>query len=558
MKRVALGLTLIVVAAFLVIGSLSNTVQAARPNLDTGGRGQPEQAEQPGGATSTATATCVPFVRIASAQNPVIVDGGVKPARSESRQASDPLPAVVKSQSGSPAKLALPAAPNVVLLDQYNNDLGNGIVSANRTDNPTFSAEAADDFVVPAGQTWQINQMDVRARVGFPNPTSFNVYIYTESATLPGTPVYTATNLAVGGTNPDYVINLTTPVNIATGTYWVSVQGNIVGANWYWQGRSVLNNNSTAWREGGAYATGCTSWTRLTTCAGFSWPGQMFRLNGTIGGGSCPTSTIVPSSTSTSTATVTPIPTNTQTSVPTGTTAASATYVSTSTATSVSTSVATSTATVTACTITFSDVPPDHTFYSFIRCLACRGIISGYSDGTFKPGNEITRGQIAKMVSNAAGLENDPGGQLFEDVPPTHTFYAWINRLSQLGYMGGYPCGTIPEEPCEPPDNRPYFRPFANATRGQLAKIVSNTAGIGGTPSGLYFTDVPEEHPFYVWIMRLTNLGVMGGYLCGGEGEPCDDQNRPYFRPFANVTRGQASKIVANTFFPNCETLVGR
>ncbi|HKP54870.1 MAG TPA: S-layer homology domain-containing protein, partial [Chloroflexia bacterium] len=41
-------------------------------------------------------------------------------------------------------------------------------------------------------------------------------------------------------------------------------------------------------------------------------------------------------------------------------------------------------ATATTCTISFTDVPPDHTFYSFVRCLACRGIISGYSDGTFK------------------------------------------------------------------------------------------------------------------------------------------------------------------------------
>ncbi len=212
------------------------------------------------------------------------------------------------------------------------------------------------------------------------------------------------------------------------------------------------------------------------------------------------------------------------------------------------------TATSTACAITFSDVPSDHTFYANIRCLACRGIISGYSDGTFKPGNEITRSQIAKMVSNAAGFNEDPGPQIFEDVDPAHTFYSWINRLSMRGHMGGYPCGTIPEEPCEPPDNRPYFRPFANATRGQLAKIVANAAGVGGTPTGLYFTDVPEDNPFYTWIMRLTNLGVMGGYPCGGEGEPCDDANRPYFRPFANVTRGQASKIVANTFYPNCET----
>ncbi|HKP54345.1 MAG TPA: S-layer homology domain-containing protein [Chloroflexia bacterium] len=266
------------------------------------------------------------------------------------------------------------------------------------------------------------------------------------------------------------------------------------------------------------------------------------------------TSTSLPTSIATNTAivtvavTTTPVPpTATGTVIaatPTGTP-----NVATSTATSVQ-----ATATSTACAISFSDVPNDHTFYSFIRCLACRGIISGYSDGTFRPGNEITRSQIAKMVSNAANINDDPGEQIYEDVDPTSTFYVWINRLSRRGYIGGYPCGTIPEEPCNPPDNRPYFRSFANATRGQLAKIVSNAAGLGGTPTGIFYTDVPEEHPFYLWIMRLTNLGVMSGYPCGAENEPCDDANRPYFRPFANVTRGQASKIVANTFYPNCQT----
>ncbi|HKP54964.1 MAG TPA: S8 family serine peptidase [Chloroflexia bacterium] len=211
-------------------------------------------------------------------------------------------------------------------------------------------------------------------------------------------------------------------------------------------------------------------------------------------------------------------------------------------------------ATATSCTISFSDVPSDHTFYSFVRCLACRGIISGYSDGTFKPGNDITRGQIAKMVSNSAGFDEDPGPQIYEDVDPDNPFYAWINRLSMRGHMGGYDCGLVLQEPCVPPSNRPYFRPYSSSTRGQLAKITSNAAGIGGTPTGLYYTDVAEENPFYIWIMRLTELGTISGYPCGGEGEPCDDQDRPYFRPFANVTRGQASKIVAFTFYPNCLT----
>ncbi|HKP52338.1 MAG TPA: S-layer homology domain-containing protein [Chloroflexia bacterium] len=268
---------------------------------------------------------------------------------------------------------------------------------------------------------------------------------------------------------------------------------------------------------------------------------------------------ISPSLTPTVSATL-PVATSTAI-MPTPTTPATATSGSTATVISNYTSTPTSTPTSTAiptpttCNITFTDVQIDHTFYAFIRCLVCRGIISGYSDGTFRPGNEITRGQIAKMVSNSAGFSENPGPQIYEDVPPASPFYTWINRLSMRGHMGGYPCGLVPEEACIPPNNRPYFRPNATATRGQLAKIVANAAGIGGEPSGQFYADVGEDHPFYVWIMRLTQLGVMSGYPCGTiPEEPCDDASRPYFRPFANVTRGQASKIVANTFYPNCET----
>ncbi|HKP51598.1 MAG TPA: M14 family zinc carboxypeptidase [Chloroflexia bacterium] len=224
-------------------------------------------------------------------------------------------------------------------------------------------------------------------------------------------------------------------------------------------------------------------------------------------------------------------------------------------ATSTQTSTSVATPVPTTCGVTFTDVPPDSNFYTWIRCLACRNIISGYSDGTLRPGNDITRGQIAKMVSNAAGFSEDPGPQIYEDVPPASPFYAWINRLSMRGHMGGYPCGLVPEETCIPPDNRPYFRPNASATRGQLAKIVSNAAGLGGDPTDIFYADVLGDNTFYVWIMRLTTLGVMSGYPCGTiPEEPCDEESRPYFRPFSNVTRGQASKIVANTFFPDCQT----
>lgn len=202
--------------------------------------------------------------------------------------------------------------------------------------------------------------------------------------------------------------------------------------------------------------------------------------------------------------------------------------------------------------ILFADVPPTHTFYSYIQCLACQGILGGYGDGTFRPGNDITRGQLAKVVSNSAGFNEDPGPPIYEDVPTTHTFYPWINRLTRRGVMGGYPCGGQ-GEPCGLA-NRPYFRPGNPATRGQISKIVAVAAGFVEPVSGQTFEDVPPTNPFYEHIERLTMRGIMGGYPCGGPGEPCGPLNRPYFRWGNNATRGQTSKIVANTFFPTCTT----
>jgi carboxypeptidase T len=246
-------------------------------------------------------------------------------------------------------------------------------------------------------------------------------------------------------------------------------------------------------------------------------------------------------------------------------TAPTFTPTATSTATMVATGTSTSTAVVatpgstvvasvtpTACTLSFADVPSDHTFYDNVRCLACRGVLGGYADGTFRPGNNITRGQIAKVVSNAAGFSEPVSGQAFADVPGDHTFYEWIERLTGRGVMSGYDCGS-PTEPCDG-ENRPYFRPGANATRGQLSKIVSNAAGFNEIATEQFYADVASDNPFYQEIMRLTNRSVMSGYACGGPGEPCDSENRPYFRWGSPVTRGQAAKIVANTFFPGCAT----
>jgi hypothetical protein len=100
----------------------------------------------------------------------------------------------------------------------------------------------------------------------------------------------------------------------------------------------------------------------------------------------------------------------------------------------------------------------------------------------------------------------------------------------------------------------PYFRPNANASRGQISKTVSNAAGFVEPAGAQMFEDVAPGSTFYDFIERLASRGIIGGYQCGGPVEPCGSGNLPYFRPNGNATRGQTSKIVANTFFPNCQT----
>jgi hypothetical protein len=177
--------------------------------------------------------------------------------------------------------------------------------------------------------------------------------------------------------------------------------------------------------------------------------------------------------------------------------------------------------------------------------------MGGYSDGTFRPNNDVTRGQLSKIVANSAGFNEPVSGQTFEDVSFNSTFYLYIERMARRAIIGGYPCGTVPTEPCT--SGKPYFRPNANATRGQISKIVSEAAGYSEPHTGQTFEDVPLTNTFHIWIERLASRGIMGGYPCGGPGEPCGTGNKPYFRPYNNATRGQTSKIVSNTFFPTCQ-----
>jgi hypothetical protein len=288
------------------------------------------------------------------------------------------------------------------------------------------------------------------------------------------------------------------------------------------------------------------------------------------------TVTIVVTPSGTSTVIVgTGTPTRTATSVAiasatnTGTASATRTSVAATATRTTAASTSTPAATATACTIKFADVPPTgegSTFYSYVRCLACRHIVGGYpcgepgedcnqdNDPYYRPGANVSRGQLSKIVANSAGL-NDPiaeGQQQFADVEPGDPFYPYVERLAQTGAISGYPCGESgPGEPCDSLE-RPYFRPNNPATRGQISKIVSIAAGYDeDIPADQQtFTDVPTNSPFWVYIERLSDRGIISGY---GDPEKCPT-GTPCFRYTDNTSRGQMAKIAANAFFPNCQT----
>ncbi len=195
----------------------------------------------------------------------------------------------------------------------------------------------------------------------------------------------------------------------------------------------------------------------------------------------------------------------------------------------------------------FHDVCPDAWFYSPVMDLLHAGVLSGYQDGTFRPYNGITRGQFAKVLVLATGVTGaDPSAPTFADVPASHPFFHVVALAAAQGWIAGYACGG-PGEPCDALA-RPYFRPGAALSRGQMAKMLALAfAWDDPMPARATFVDVPPGSPFFAFVEQAAAEGTMSGYSCGGPGEPCNAANAPYFRPSASSTRAQVSKIVSNS-----------
>ena len=197
----------------------------------------------------------IPF---ALGQRQAVKRSVINPAAKIDAAANQYMQEVTQRADGAVSDQILPNPnlPQVVLYDQYNNASPNHTRSATFTDFPTFGSDLADDFVVPAGQTWNVQSID--ADGGYfkgPGPaTDWNVFIYTDSSTLPGTQIFSALNQPVSVVGTTFTVNLPTPAVLTAGTYWIEIQANMTfgtQGEWDWTDRMMQANSGAAFRNPG-------------------------------------------------------------------------------------------------------------------------------------------------------------------------------------------------------------------------------------------------------------------------------------------------------------------
>jgi hypothetical protein len=185
---------------------------------------------------------------------------------------------------------------------------------------------------------------------------------------------------------------------------------------------------------------------------------------------------------------------------------------------------------------TFSDVPLGFWAYDSIDACAAAGIISGYGDGTYHPGDPVTRDQMAAYISRALaggdeGVPEFTGTPTLPDVDEEHWALDYVEHAAAQNVIAGYGDGS--------------YHPEEQVNRAQMAVYVARAlvAPTGEAALADYvaaeprdFPDVPSDHWAYTHIEYCVEKGVVSGY---------EDGN---YHPEAVVTRDQMAVYIARAF----------
>lgn len=169
------------------------------------------------------------------------------------------------------------------------------------------------------------------------------------------------------------------------------------------------------------------------------------------------------------------------------------------------------------------DVKQDYFAKDPIVYLNKLGIMKGYSDGTFRPEQNIIRAELVTLLVKSKGhpsisLSKKP----FRDMPLTHWASGFAAIAAEEGLAKGYPDGT--------------FKPSKNVSRAEAAVIISRFAGASlETVAVSPYTDVPIDN----WAVKDINFAKKNGmldYIIGTE-----------FDPNRNITRGEIAYMLSKT-----------
>ena len=91
----------------------------------------------------------------------------------------------------------------------------------------------------------------------------------------------------------------------------------------------------------------------------------------------------------------------------------------------------------------FRDVSPQDQFYREIVWMHQQGIATGWADGTFRPRDSVNRDAMAAFFYRFAGKPVVPAGRNFADVSANNQFYREIMWLKSTGVTTGWTDGTF-------------------------------------------------------------------------------------------------------------------
>ena len=172
----------------------------------------------------------------------------------------------------------------------------------------------------------------------------------------------------------------------------------------------------------------------------------------------------------------------------------------------------------------FSDVPTSFWGYSIITNLATRGIVAGYTDGTFKPNAAITRAEFATMLAKALGLNITNTTTAFTDVAQGSWDYGPVNAVAAAGLVSGYG-GTT------------QFGPYTLITREQMAVMVAKALGTKApVVNGTELSAFSDGSRVDGWATTGVDEAVKAGIVIG--------MSADHLVPLAHATRAQAAAML--------------